>query len=129
MTIKYCTNCVMPNTKPHSIFLNGVCSACLYSINKETKINWHQREIEFDQLTSNIKKNNKAEFDVLVPVSGGKDSLAQIHHLIKEIFKVLAFHVDNGLKTEIGSYNLNLIPKMGVHLMTFKALTQKFKGN
>lgn len=125
MTIKYCTNCVIPNTKPNSIFLNGVCGACLYSINrKETKINWHQREIEFNQLTGNIKKNNKAEFDVLVPVSGGKDSLAQIHHVIKRNLKVLAFHVDNGLKTEIGSYNLNLITKMGAHLMTFKPDTK-----
>lgn len=121
MVVKYCINCVMPNTKPYSKFLNGVCKACLYSISKKnTKINWHQRKIKFNQITSNIKKNNKSEFDVLVPVSGGKDSLAQIHHVLKRNLKVLAFHVDIGLKTEIGIHNLNLIPKMGACLMTFK---------
>ena len=121
MIVKYCSNCVMPSTKPNSIFLNGICKACLYNNNKKIiKINWFKRKTEFNKIISQIKKNNKSEFDVLVPVSGGKDSLTQIHHVIKKKLKVLAFHVDNGLKTEIGKYNLNLIPKMGAHLMIFK---------
>ena len=83
MIVKYCSNCVMPSTKPNSIFLNGICKACLYNNNKKIiKINWFKRKTEFNKIISQIKKNNKSEFDVLVPVSGGKDSLTQIHHTL-----------------------------------------------
>ena len=56
----------------------------------------------------------------MVPVSGGKDSITQVHHLIKHGLRVLALNVDYGFKTKIGENNLKLIPKMGANLFTFR---------
>ena len=58
-------------------------------------------------------------FDAAVPVSGGKDSITQVHYLLKKGLRVLAINIDYGFKTPIGRYNLDLIPKMGASLITF----------
>jgi len=40
LKIKYCNNCVTPNTRPNIDFDNfGICSACKNSIQKKI-INW-----------------------------------------------------------------------------------------
>ena len=45
--IKYCTNCLYPNTKPDLWFDdNGVCSACIAYENRP-EINWKKRKEEF----------------------------------------------------------------------------------
>jgi N-acetyl sugar amidotransferase len=83
-------------------------------------IDWKQREKEFDKLVK-WAKNKKAPFyDVLVPVSGGKDSITQIHRVLNKGVRILAVNVDYGIKTKIGKKNLELIPKMGVNLITIR---------
>ena len=48
MTIKYCTKCLFPETKP-DLFFNeeGVCSACVAAEQKNESIDWKQRESDF----------------------------------------------------------------------------------
>ena len=124
--IKYCRNCLLPNTKPYINFnSDNICSACSFhfakKFNKKKNINWKKRKKEFLQLIKKIKSQNAPFYDVCVPVSGGKDSIAQVHYLLKKGLRILAVNVDYGIKTEIGKYNLDRIPLMGASLITYKA--------
>ena len=119
--MKYCSNCVLPSTKPNIKFFGSICLACKYHSDiKSIKIDWNLRNKEFLALIKKIKKKKSNLYDALVPVSGGKDSISQVHYLLKAGLRVLAVNVDYGFKTEIGKYNLELIPKMGASLFTFR---------
>ena len=122
--MKYCKKCIMPDTKPHLVFDEyRVCSACQSSNRKKEilgGIDWGAREKEFEKLVLEAKAKNAHFYDVLVPVSGGKDSITQVHRLLKYGLRILAVNVDYGIKTEIGIQNLNCIPKMGVNLIIFR---------
>jgi N-acetyl sugar amidotransferase len=123
MKILTCKKCVIPNTKPGIVFKDGICSACLFHEKKNSfsqNIDWKKRRDEFSKLINIIKKKNVPNYHVLVPVSGGKDSITQVSRVINKGLKVLAVNVDYGIKTEIGKYNLNLISKMGADLIIFK---------
>ena len=123
MKIYYCKKCLIPNSKPGlKKFVNDICDAChFHEIKKKNKngINWLKRKKEFEKLIKDIKKINAPLYDVLVPVSGGKDSISQVHRLLKYNLRILALNVDFGIRTKIGDYNLSLIPKMGASLITY----------
>lgn len=89
LEVKYCKNCVESNQRfigsvPHSdtnssrkdtiIFDDeGVCSACRY-FEKKKIINWEAREKELKDLLDRHRRSD-GYYDVLVPGSGGKDSI------------------------------------------------------
>ncbi len=60
---------------------NQVCSACLYYEYKKT-IDWKEREKELVDLLNQYKKKD-GSYDVLIPGSGGKDSIF-VASLLKE---------------------------------------------
>ncbi len=121
--MKYCKKCVMPDTKPFLEFdKDGICSACLnHEQKKQTNegINWTEREKNFKILINKSKYQNKL-FDVLIPVSGGKDSITQVHIALKYGLRPLAVNVDYGIKTEIGRKNLDIVSSMGATLITVR---------
>lgn len=111
----------MPKSKPHIKFFNGVCSACeFHKIKNSNNQKWKKKKIIFDKLIKKIKKKKIVNYHALVPVSGGKDSISQVARLLEYDIKILAVNVDYGIKTDIGNYNLSLIPKMGVDLIIFR---------
>ena len=126
MKILYCERCLMPNTKPYLTFNEqGVCNACESSekkvISKAIKpIDWNARENEFNELMEWAKDQNAPYYDAMVPVSGGKDSITQVHRLLNKGLRILAVNIDYGIKTEIGKYNLERIPLMGANLIIFR---------
>mgnify|MGYP001287285528 CR=1 FL=1 len=63
---------------------NQTCSACLYYEYKKT-INWKDREKELIELLNQYKKKD-GSYDVLVPGSGGKDSIFVASLLKKKIW-------------------------------------------
>ena len=78
--MKYCKNCLQPDTRPNEKFIKGICSICRYYIST-SDIDWDAR---YDQLLSYLKnkkkksvKNSFQKFDCLIGVSGGKDSTRQ----------------------------------------------------
>lgn len=95
--VKFCKKCVISNQRPNSTieFKNekgekkevisfneeGVCSACVYNVEKETGINWDDRENKLEKLLSQFRSND-GSYDVIVPGSGGKDS-AFASHILK----------------------------------------------
>ena len=122
--MKYCKKCLSPHTKPYIRFNHdGVCNACLAHETKQRsldRINWKERGSEFDKIVQNAKVQKKPIYDALVPVSGGKDSITQVHRLLKYNLRILAVNVDYGIKTEIGHQNLNIVPEMGANLVIYR---------
>jgi N-acetyl sugar amidotransferase len=122
--ITYCRHCLLPSTKPYIAFdQNGVCLACRNhqrKLSAEAGINWEKRKEEFKTLVGWAKEQKAPYFDALVPVSGGKDSITQVHYLREQGLRILAVNVDFGVKTPIGVRNLNLIPEMGANLSIFQ---------
>ena len=57
--MKYCNNCIMPDTRPDQIFNDsGICNACLSHQNSD-KIDWTKREVE---LKRNYRRHKKKKF-------------------------------------------------------------------
>ncbi len=93
--VKFCKKCTMNNQRPSSTieFKNkpgerkrpidfnpdGVCEACRYAEKKKT-IDWEKREQELRDLCDRFRKTD-GSFDVVVPGSGGKDSVMAAHIL------------------------------------------------
>ena len=75
--MKYCTNCLQPNTRPNSQFtVNGLCPACHY-FGQLKHVDWQER---YEILTDLLKQRSRRPgqyFDCIIGVSGGKDSLRQ----------------------------------------------------
>ena len=123
MKINFCTQCLFPETKP-DLFFNeeGVCSACVAAAQKNTDIDWKQREADFHSIIDTYKKSpNDTGYDCLIPVSGGKDSTYQAYFM-KEICGLnplcVCFETTN--LTEIGQRNIDNISKMGIDVIYFK---------
>ena len=94
LKIEYCKKCTRSNQRPVSaqefkqkaadskaiVPLDlGVCNACHYAEIKKT-IDWKLREKELVELCDKHRKHD-GSFDVLVPGSGGKDSIYVAHEL------------------------------------------------
>lgn len=84
----------------------GVCSACLYAEWKHTKVNWRQREKNLEDLCDVHRKTN-GDFDVIVPVSGGKDG-GFVAHQLKHKYGMTPLCVTWAplIATDIGKQNL-----------------------
>jgi N-acetyl sugar amidotransferase len=115
---------VIPDSKPFMTFDEaGVCAACRSHERKnraDAQIDWRARAGTFERLVEEVRSRQSPLYDVLVPVSGGKDSLAQVHRLRGRGLRVLAVNVDYGIKTAVGWHNLNRVPEMGASLVIFR---------
>ena len=74
-----CKKCWMPDTRPGSMFEDGVCGACR-NYERRSEIDWTKRDMELSSLLGRFR-SKKGEYDVLIPVSGGKDS----HRIVDEM--------------------------------------------
>ena len=120
---RYCTKCVMPDTRPGITFNEeGVCSAC-QSFEKRKSIDWQMRWREFEQICDKYRGINGDSYDCAVAVSGGKDSHYQVH-LMKNVMRMnpILFSVeDNFPMTEAGKHNLkNISEEFGCNIVSLK---------
>ena len=103
--MQYCTTCVYPgiSATPLTFDENGVCSGCRVATAKRT-IDWSQRWELFKKLVDEYR--SASNYDILIPVSGGKDSYYQTHVAKSLGLKVLlvTYHGNNYLSE--GEYNL-----------------------
>ena len=93
-----CKKCVMPDTRPDHVFVDGICPACLV---RERLVNWDDRE---QQLIELLDRHNG---DVLVPSSGGKDSHYQVLKLLELGAHVTVVTASTCHLTEIGRLNID----------------------
>jgi N-acetyl sugar amidotransferase len=101
----YCSRCVYPATGAAAATFdeNGVCSGCRVADQMEY-LDWDKRWRDFVAITGQYR--SESNYDILVPVSGGKDSYFQVHVAKSLGLKPLlvTYHGNNYLPE--GSYNL-----------------------
>lgn len=104
-----CRLCVLPDTRPDTAFVDGVCSACI-AYQKRPTIDWPARLEQLKELLSRAKaiaKANGNAYDCIVPSSGGKDSHYQVLTLLELGARPLAVTATTCHLTEIGRRNLD----------------------
>ena len=81
--LRYCTKCVMPDTKPDLHFdEHGVCHACR-SYEQRKEVDWDARRRELDEILARYRNPTGNNWDCIVPVSGGKDSTYQVVRMLQ----------------------------------------------
>ena len=130
MQIRYCSNCLFPETKPDLSFdENGICSACIAAKEKDQGIEWDEREQQFQEIIDHYKlPQGDTGWDCIVPVSGGKDSTYQAYFM-KEVcgLNPLCVCFETTSLTEVGQKNIDNISKMGIDVIYFKKNYNAYK--
>ncbi len=117
--IKYCTKCLLPATKPDLFFnFDGICAACTAYASRG-EIDWKSRETAFIELVNEVNERHSSSWDCIVPVSGGKDSTAQVLKMLELGFNPLCVTSTTCDLSPIGRYNLQNIKNLGVDLVEF----------
>ena len=111
--VKFCVRCTISSMRPRISFDDeGVCSACRFAERKNS-VNWDSRAAELKSLCDQHRKGN-GDFDVIVPVSGGKDG-GFVAHQLKTVYGMTPLCVTWAplLPTEIGRKNLDAFVEAG----------------
>tara|TARA_A100001035_G_scaffold272157_1_gene261110 strand:+ start:238 stop:1371 length:1134 start_codon:yes stop_codon:yes gene_type:complete len=75
--MKYCLNCLQPDTRPNTFFTEkGICPACNY-FNKLKNVDWDERFYQLEEIIQKFPKRKGNYHDCIIGVSGGKDSTRQ----------------------------------------------------
>ena len=106
MAVQYCIKCVYPaiSATPLTFDERGICSGCRVS-EQIPVVDWEKRWQMLVDLTDEYRASNN--YDILIPVSGGKDSYYQTHVAVKELGlkPLLVTYYGNNYLPE-GEYNL-----------------------
>ena len=110
--IKRCVKCLLPKTFPFIKYDKiGVCNYCSnHNVKKHTKsIN------ELDKIVEPYRKSNQKP-EVLVPLSGGRDSTYALHVLKKDLgLNPVTYTYDWGMVTDLARRNVaRICGKLGV---------------
>ena len=101
--LRRCTSCLLPETFPGLTFnLDGVCSKCQHSITRTT--------LGIDSLLRLYEANVKSGMseEVLVPLSGGRDSCYGLHYVTKVLgLPAIAYTYDWGFVTDLARRNIS----------------------
>lgn len=85
--MRWCKLCVYPEAAVNlTLDEEGVCSSCrtFEAFERLTPDFWAERKKRFERVLEETLRNRNGNYDVLVPVSGGKDSYYQTHVICKE---------------------------------------------
>jgi N-acetyl sugar amidotransferase len=106
--MKRCLRCVIPDTRPDTAFVDGVCAACI-AYARRPQIDWTARRAQLEQLLARARQyaNDVGnQFDCIVPSSGGKDSHYQVLTLLAAGWRVLAVTATTCHLTALGRANI-----------------------
>ena len=104
--IKFCKSCLAMSSRPRISFdNNGICNACLWA-KKKKNLDWDARENELLELLDKSKKRNRP-YDIIVPVSGGKDG-SYVSYMLRNKYNVrpLCVTITPPLELQLGKENL-----------------------
>ncbi len=124
--IKRCTSCLLPETFPFIEFNNtGECNFC--KNHKNFKVFGADK---LTKLTNEFIKHNE-KHNVLIPLSGGRDSCYSLHYAKKELgLNPIAFSYDWGMLTDLARRNqARLCGKLGVEHILISADIRKKRKN
>jgi N-acetyl sugar amidotransferase len=112
----WCTTCLNMSTRNRIEFdSHGRCNACVWSEEKKT-VNWSDRENQLKELFE--KHKNGGPYDLIIPVSGGKDSSYVAYNCkYKYGLNPLCVTVHPPTRSAIGYSNLENFKKSGYTLI------------
>jgi len=122
----YCRRCVTPSTRPRVKFdADGICNACKWH-ERKLGIKWKWRKLDLERILSRFR--GKGQWDMIVPLSGGKDS-SMIAHRMKYEFGMnpLTVSFANPLPTRIGLENLHNAVQTGFDNITITPDTTQYR--
>lgn len=127
--MNYCKHCVMPDTRPGSVFdSQGVCLACR-NYEQDKLVDWAKRKGEFATLCGKYRRQD-GYYDCIIPVSGGKDSHFQVY-MMKEVMgmnPLLICVSDPFTHTATGIHNIrNLSESFACDLIVFNLNIDLFR--
>lgn len=117
--LSQCKKCNMELPKEHII--GDECIFCESYKNKWERRDYEQKETELKKILDFYKSRHKDnKYDVLVPLSGGKDSTYVLYLAVKKYgLKPLAVTFNNGLQTQLARNNIqNAAEHLGVDHIT-----------
>jgi len=117
--MRYCRNCLQPDTRPNTRFSeDGVCPACTY-YSRHKEVDWSERT----QILMDIARqyrNPAAQYDCIIGVSGGKDSMRQalwVRDYLKLRPLLMCLSYPPHQATQIGVDNLSNLIELGFDLI------------
>ena len=134
IAVEFCKKCTINNQRPSSsiefsregnekkkpiIFdSEGICSACVYA-EKKRLIDWTDRSKQLEELCDRYRRGD-GRYDVIVPGSGGKDSVVAAHMLkFKYNMNPLLITWPPALYTDIGRRNFDAWLNSGFGNITY----------
>jgi N-acetyl sugar amidotransferase len=108
----------MPDSKP-DLHLDdeGICNACR-SYERRAEVDWDRRRQELLNLLERYRRPDGANWDCIVPVSGGKDSTYQVVRMLQLGLNPLCVTSTTCDLSELGLRNIENLKKLGVdHIM------------
>ena len=115
-----CSNCVMPETAESLAFDEcGSCSVCRQIDFKQEGIDWEQRKKDLHKIVEEYR--GKADYDCIVPFSGGKDSVFTLWYLVRELnLKCLVVRFDHGFMRPTVEANVErALRRLGADMIHF----------
>ena len=112
--IRYCTRCVMPETKP-DLFIDdaGVCNACR-SYERRREVDWDARRVELMRILDRYRSRDGSTYDCIIPVSGGKDSHFQVITILELGMNPLCVTASTDKLSPVGRRNIENLKSLGV---------------
>ena len=107
--MNYCARCVYPQiTVNLNLDEEGVCSSCrtFEKFRALAPTFWEKRKKKFEEILNERPWGKEANYDCIIPVSGGKDSYYQTHIIVSEYGLkplLVTYHGNNYLPE--GDYN------------------------
>lgn len=114
--IFWCSSCLNMSTRNRITFdEQGRCNACVWAEEKKS-LDWGSRKQELLSLFNRHKRGGP--FDLIVPVSGGKDG-SYVSYQCKNIYGLepLCVTVHPPMRSELGNRNLENFKKSGFQLI------------
>jgi len=126
MKNKRCVKCILPDSYPNIRFDDkGVCNECL----SEHEIQIEKKpEKELDKIIGKFK-GKSPKYDLILPLSGGKDSSYAAYYLKKTYdVKILALNFDIGYRSSSAVRNIEVLSdELDMDLVTIR-LNKNFLG-
>lgn len=120
--MKRCRLCVIPDTRPDTAFVDGICSACIAYATRPS-INWDARREALEALLA--KHGGRC----IVPSSGGKDSHYQVLKLLELGARPLVVTASTCHLTSIGRDNIENLKRFATTIEVSPNTTVRAKLN
>jgi N-acetyl sugar amidotransferase len=122
-----CRECLIPDTRPDTEFVDGVCSACI-NYKARACVDWGEREEQLRELLHQHHDPSR-QWDVIVPSSGGKDSHYQVIALQAMGARVLCVTATTCHLTPIGKQNIENLARYAPTIEVTPNMTVRRKLN